>query len=130
MRAWRWLGAVLSLLWLGGFSGWLWMSSMGDRPEWYALQLQRCYSSSNMDRERLETADAQFEQKVADISRAYYFCTERVKATFDWQMDERRSHVGKITVLNAGVLTTIWLLVLVAIVLRRWGVAARFHQWM
>jgi len=33
MRAWRWLGAVLSLLWLVGFSGWLWMSSMGDRPE-------------------------------------------------------------------------------------------------
>jgi hypothetical protein len=129
MRIWRWLGAVLSLLWLVGFGGWLWISSVGDRPEWYALQLQRCYSSSNMDREKLQADAGEYDQRIADISRQYYFCTERVKATFDRQMDERRSQVGKIMAVNAGVVAAIWLLVLIAIAVRRWG-AVRFHQWM
>jgi len=129
MRGWGWLGALLSLLWFAGSSGWLWMSSVGDRHEWYALQLQRCYSSSSMDREKLLTDDWQYEQKIADISREYYFCTERVKATFDRQMDERRSHLVKMTAVNAAVLTAIWVLVLIIIVVRRWG-AAGLHQWM
>jgi hypothetical protein len=86
MRVWRWLGAVLSLLWLVGFGGWLWMSSVGDRHEWYALQLQRCYGTSNMDREKLQADAGEYDQRIADISRQYYFCTERVKATFDRQM--------------------------------------------
>jgi len=127
MRGWRWLGGVLSLLWFVGFGGWLWMSSVGDRHEWYALQLQRCYSSSVMNREKLQTDNGQYDQKIADISREYYFCTERAKAIFDRQMDERRSHVGKIMAINAGVLAAIWLLVWMAITVLRWG-AAGFHQ--
>jgi hypothetical protein len=48
MRNWRWLGLVLAVLWLVGFGVWLWINSVGDRHEWYALQLQRCYSSSGI----------------------------------------------------------------------------------
>jgi hypothetical protein len=127
MRGWCWLGVALSLLWIVGLGDWLWMSNIGGRDEWYTLQLQRCYSSSNMNREKLRTDDGQYDQKIADISREYYACTERAKAIFDRQMDERRSHVGKIMAVNAGVLAAIWLLVWIAIVSRR-RVAAGFHH--
>jgi hypothetical protein len=126
MRGWAWLGVVLPLLWFVGSGGWLWMSSVGDRDEWYSLQLQRCYSSSSIDREKLRTDDEQYDQKIADISREYYSCTERAKAIFDRQMDERRSHVGKIIVGNAEVLAAIWFLVWIAVMMRRWA-RARAH---
>ena len=120
MRGWPWLGVLLSLLRLVGFGGWLWMSSVGDRDEWYALQLQRCYHSSDRNREKLRTDDGQYNQKIADISLEYYSCTERARSIFDRQMDERRSHVRTIMAVNASVLAVVWLLVWMAIIVRRW----------
>jgi hypothetical protein len=126
MRGLRWLGAVLSLLWFAGLGGWLWMSSVGDRDEWYALQLQRCYSNSNANREKLQTDDGQYNQKIADISSEYYSCTERVRTIFDTQMHAIRTRVLKIMAVNAGALAAIWLLVWITIIVRRWN-AASFH---
>ncbi|HEV3191204.1 MAG TPA: hypothetical protein VGY54_11935 [Polyangiaceae bacterium] len=127
MRGWRWLGLVFSVLWLAWLGVWLWISGVDDRPEWYALQLQRCYSSSEMKRETLQT-DGYGGQKIADVSREYYSCTERAKAIFDGQMDELRSHVGEIIAVNARVLAAIWLLVFVGVPVGRW-VAASLREW-
>jgi hypothetical protein len=127
MRGWRWLGVVLCLLWLAGFGGWLWSSSVGGRDEWYTLQLQRCYSSSNMKRERLQADNGQYGQRIADISHEYYYCTERAKAIFDTEMDQLRSRVWKIMAVNAGVLATIWVLVFVGVPVGR-RVAAALRQ--
>jgi hypothetical protein len=112
MRAWVWFGLVLSVAWLVGFGVWEWISSGGDRAEWYAIRLQRCWSSSDIKRQGLPTDDAQRDQMIASISREYYTCTERVKATFDAQMEGRRSHLRRIMEANAGVLAAIWLLIL------------------
>ena len=127
MRNWRWLGLVFAVLWLVVFGVWLWISSVGDRHEWYALQLQRCYSSSDMKREKLQT-DGYEGQKVAEVTREYSACIERAKAIFDGQMDEVRSHVRKTMAVNAGVLAAIWLLVFVGVPVGRW-VAAALREW-
>jgi hypothetical protein len=123
MRSWRWLGLIFSVLWLAWHGVWLWISSIDDRPEWYALQLQRCYSSSEMKREKLQT-DGYGGQKIADVNGEYYSCTERAKAIFDGQMEELRSHVGEILAANARVLAAIWLLVLVGVPVGRWVAAS------
>ena len=127
MRSWRWLGLAFSVLWLVGFGVWLWISSVGDSHEWYALQLQRCYSSSEMKREKLQT-DGYEGQKIAEVTREYYSCIEQAKAIFDGQMDEVRSHVRKTMAVNAGVLAAIWLLVFVGVPVGRW-VAAALREW-
>jgi hypothetical protein len=127
MRSWRWLGLAFSVLWLVGFGVWLWISSVGDSHEWYALQLQRCYSSSEMKREKLQT-DGYEGQKIAEVTREYYSCIEQAKAIFDGQMDEVRSHVRKTMAVNAGVLAAIWLLVIVVVPVGRW-VAAALREW-
>ena len=98
MRNWRWLGLVFAVLWLVGFGVWLWISSVGDRHEWYALQLQRCYSSSEMKREKLQTDG--YSQGLAEVTREYYACIARAKAIFDGQMNEVRSHVWKTVAVN------------------------------
>jgi len=126
MRSWRWLGLVFSVLWLVGFGVWLWISSVGDRHEWYALQLQRCYSSSDIKREKLQTDG--YSQGLAEVTHEYYACIERAKALFDSQMDEVRSHVRKTMAINAGVLAAIWLLVFVGVPVGRW-VAASLREW-
>ena len=126
MRNWRWLGLVFAVLWLVGFGVWLWISSVGDRHEWYALQLQRCYSSSEMKREKLQTDG--YSQGLAEVTREYYACIARAKALFDSQMDEVRSHVWKTMAINAGVLAGIWLLVFVGVPVGRW-VAAALRKW-
>jgi hypothetical protein len=126
MRAWPWVSLVLSALWLIGFGSWLWISSVGDRDEWYTLQLQRCYAGSDMKREELRTDDAQYGQMIASISREYYACTERVKAIFDRQMNELRSRLRGVMGANAVVLAAIWLLVLGGALGRR--LAADFRQ--
>jgi hypothetical protein len=126
MRNWRWLGLVFAVLWLVGFGVWLWISSVGDRHEWYALQLQRCYSSSEMKREKLQTDG--YSQGLAEVTREYYACIARAKALFDSQMDEVRSHVWKTMAINAGVLAGIWLLVFVGVPVGRW-VAAALREW-
>jgi hypothetical protein len=127
MRGWRWLGLVFSALWLVWLGVWLWNSGVDDRPEWYALQLQRCYSTSDMQREKLET-DGYGGQKIADVSDEYYSCTERAKAIFDAQMDELRSQVGEIIGVNARAIAAIWLLVLVGVPVGRW-VGATLREW-
>ena len=126
MHNWRWLGLVSAVLWLVGFGVWLWISSVGDRHEWYALQLQRCYSSSEMKREKLQTDG--YSQGLAEVTREYYACIARAKAIFDGQMDEVRSHVRKTMAVNAGVLAAIWLLVFVGVPVGRW-VAAALREW-
>ena len=73
VSAWAWFGLVLSLLWLVGLGGWVWISSAGPREGWYSLQLQRCYSGNEMKREKLRTNDAQYAEMIANISR--YACT-------------------------------------------------------
>jgi len=128
MRGWCWLGAVVSLLWLVGLGGWLWMSSAGDRDEWYAIQLQRCYSSNDINREKLRLDNEQYDQKITDISREYYFCTERAKAIFDRQMDEIRFHIRNVMAVNAGMLVAIWLLVWIAIIVWRWIAAGSYQR--
>ncbi len=127
MRAWVRLSLVLSVLWFVGFGVWEWISSGGDRAEWYALRLQRCWTSSDIKRQRLLTDDARRDQKIASISREYYACTERVKATFDTQMVELRSRFRKIMETNAGVLAAIWMLILGGVVATRW-LAAELGQ--
>ena len=127
MRSWRWLGLVFSVLWLVGFGVWLWISSVGDRPEWYALQLQRCYSSSEIKREKLQP-ERYDSQKIADVSREYQSCIVQAKTIFDGQMDELRSHVRKIMALNAGALAAIWLLVFLGVPVGR-RVAAALREW-
>ena len=126
MRSWRWLGLVFSVLWLVGFGVWLWISSVGDRPEWYALQLQRCYSSSEIKREKLQPE--RYDSQLADVSREYQSCIVQAKTIFDGQMDELRSHVRKIMALNAGALAAIWLLVFLGVPVGRW-VALCFGKW-
>ena len=126
MRSWRWLGLVFGVLWLVGFGVWLWISSVGDRNEWYALQLQRCYSSSEMKREKLQTDG--YSQGLAEVTREYYACIARAKAIFDGQMDGVRSHVRKTMAVNAAVLAAIWLLVFVGVPVGRW-VAASLREW-
>ena len=129
MRSWRWLGLVFSVLWLVGFGVWLWISSVGDRPEWYALQLQRCYSSSDIKREKLRLQPEGYDgQKIAAVSREYQSCVVQAKTIFDGQMDELRSHVRKIMALNAGALAAIWLLVFLGVPVGRW-VALCFGKW-
>jgi hypothetical protein len=123
MRSWRGLGLVVSVLWLVGFGVWLWISSVGERPEWYALQLQRCYSSSEIKREKLQPE--RYDSQLADVSREYQSCIVQAKTIFDGQMDELRSHVRKIMALNAGVLAAIWLLVFLGVPVGRW-IALRF----
>jgi hypothetical protein len=127
MRSWRWLWLVFSVLWLVGFGVWLWISSVGDRPEWYALQLQRCYSSSDLKREKLQS-EGYDGQKIAAVSREYQSCIEQAKTIFDGQMDELRSHVRKIMALNAGALAAIWLQVFLGVPVGRWVVAA-LREW-
>ena len=100
------------------------VDQLGDRHEWYALQLQRCYRSSDMKREKLQ-ADGYDGQKIADVSREYYSCIERARTIFDGQMDKLRSHVRKIMAVNAGVLAAIWLLMFLGVPVGRW-VALRF----
>jgi Flp pilus assembly protein TadB len=126
MRSWRGLGLVFSVLWLVGFGVWLWISSVGDRPEWYALQLQRCYSSSEIKREKLQPE--RYDSQLADVSREYQSCIVQAKTIFDGQMDELRSHVRKIMALNAGALAAIWLLVFLGVPVGRW-VVLRFGRW-
>jgi hypothetical protein len=126
MRSWRWLGLVFSVLWLVGFGVWLWISSVGDRPEWYALQLQRCYSSSEIKREKLQPE--RYDSQLADVSREYQSCIVQAKTIFDGQMDELRSHVRKIMALNAGALAAIWLLVFLGVPVGR-RVAAALREW-
>jgi hypothetical protein len=126
MRSWRGLGLVFSVLWLVGFGVWLWISSVGERPEWYALQLQRCYSSSEIKREKLQPE--RYDSQLADVSREYQSCIVQAKTIFDGQMDELRSHVRKIMALNAGALAAIWLLVFLGVPVGRW-VVLRFGRW-
>jgi Flp pilus assembly protein TadB len=126
MRSWRALGLVFSVLWLVGFGVWLWISSVGERPEWYALQLQRCYSSSEIKREKLQPE--RYDSQLADVSREYQSCIVQAKTIFDGQMDELRSHVRKIMALNAGALAAIWLLVFLGVPVGRW-VALCFGKW-
>jgi hypothetical protein len=126
MRSWRGLGLVFSVLWLVGFGVWLWISSVGDRPEWYALQLQRCYSSSEIKREKLQPE--RYDSQLADVSREYQSCIVQAKTIFDGQMDELRSHVRKIMALNAGALAAIWLLVFLGVPVGR-RVAAALREW-
>ena len=126
MRSWRWLGLVFSVLWLVGFGVWLWISSVGERPEWYALQLQRCYSSSEIKREKLQPE--RYDSQLADVSREYQSCIVQAKTIFDGQMDELRSHVRKIMALNAGALAAIWLLVFLGVPVGR-RVAAALREW-
>jgi hypothetical protein len=126
MRSWRGLGLVFSVLWLVGFGVWLWISSVGERPEWYALQLQRCYSRSEIKREKLQPG--RYDSQLADVSREYQSCIVQAKTIFDGQMDELRSHVWKIMALNAGALAAIWLLVFLGVPVGRW-VALRFGKW-
>jgi hypothetical protein len=126
MRSWHWLGLVFSVLWLVGFGVWLWISSVGDRPEWYALQLQRCYSSSEIKREKLQPE--RYDSQLADVSREYQSCIVQAKTIFDGQMDELRSHVRKIMALNAGALAAIWLLVFLGVPVGR-RVAAALREW-
>jgi Flp pilus assembly protein TadB len=126
MRSWRGLGLVFSVLWLVGFGVWLWISSVGERPEWYALQLQRCYSSSEIKREKLQPE--RYDSQLADVSREYQSCIVQAKTIFDGQMDELRSHVRKIMALNAGALAAIWLLVFLGVPVGRW-VALCFGRW-
>jgi Flp pilus assembly protein TadB len=126
MRSWRGLGLVFSVLWLVGFGVWLWISSVGERPEWYALQLQRCYSSSEIKREKLQPE--RYDSQLADVSREYQSCIVQAKTIFDGQMDELRSHVRKIMALNAGALAAIWLLVFLGVPVGRW-VALCFGKW-
>ena len=126
MRSWRALGLVFSVLWLVGFGVWLWISSVGERPEWYALQLQRCYSSSEIKREKLQPE--RYDSQLADVSREYQSCIVQAKTIFDGQMDELRSHVRKIMALNAGALAAIWLLVFLGVPVGRW-VVLRFGRW-
>jgi hypothetical protein len=127
MRAWAWFSLVLSALWLTGFGGWLWISSVGESDEWYAIQLQRCYTRSDIKRERLRSDDGQYHEMIANISSEYYACTERVKAIFDNQMDKLRSHFRNIMAINTGVLAAIWLLLLGGVLMGR-RVAADFRQ--
>lgn len=126
MRSWRGLGLVFSVLWLVGFGVWLWISSVGERPEWYALQLQRCYSSSEIKREKLQPE--RYDSQLTDVSREYQSCIVQAKTIFDGQMDELRSHVRKIMALNAGALAAIWLLVFLGVPVGRW-VALCFGKW-
>jgi hypothetical protein len=126
MRSWRGLGLVFSVLWLVGFGVWLWISSVGERPEWYALQLQRCYSSSEIKREKLQPE--RYDSQLADVSREYQSCIVQAKTIFDGQMDELRSHVRKIMALNAGALAAIWLLVFLGVLVGR-RVAAELREW-
>jgi hypothetical protein len=126
MRSWRGLGLVFSVLWLVGFGVWLWISSVGERPEWYALQLQRCYSSSEIKREKLQPE--RYDSQLADVSREYQSCIVQAKTIFDGQMDELRSHVRKIMALNAGALAAIWLLVFLGVPVGR-RVAAALREW-
>ena len=126
MRSWRALGLVFSVLWLVGFGVWLWISSVGERPEWYALQLQRCYSSSEIKREKLQPE--RYDSQLADVSREYQSCIVQAKTIFDGQMDELRSHVRKIMALNAGALAAIWLLVFLGVPVGR-RVAAALREW-
>lgn len=127
MGRWRWLGLVLAVLWLVGLGVWLWISSVGDSHEWYALQLQRCYSSSEMKREKLQTDG--YSQGLAEVTREYYSCVARARAIFDDQMDEVRSHVQKTMEVNAGVVAAIWLLVFVGVPVGRWVTAAAIRRW-
>ena len=93
MRSWRWLGLVFSVLWLVGFGVWLWISSVGERPEWYALQLQRCYSSSEIKREKLQPE--RYDSQLADVSREYQSCIVQAKTIFDGQMNKLVLTSGK-----------------------------------
>ena len=119
VSAWLRFGLVLSVLWLAGLGGWTWISSVGDREGWYAIQLQRCYSGNEAKRDKLRTNDAQYAEMIANIGREYYACTERAKAIFDTEMTQIRSHVWNTLVLHAGVLAAIWLLVLGSVVATR-----------